>query len=755
MTEVMRLLFSGAITNHMHTVIFPPSSSLIDILQWRALHQPDSLAYAFLRDGEVEEARLNYAELDLRVRALAARLLAEAPPGARALLLYPPGLDFVIAFWACLAAGVIAVPAYPPGRLRQAHRVKSILADSQARLVLTTAALEAKMGSWLAQENGGEGCTIMSTDGLSEGWAAQWQAPLVLEQNLAFLQYTSGSTAAPKGVMVSHGNLLHNLHMLRHSRRMLFEGNQAQLEVKSLIVGWLPSYHDMGLIGAVLQSVYMGGGYVLMSPTAFLQRPMRWLRTISHYGASMAGAPSFAYDLCVRSAGPEQLEGLDLSCLEVLYNGAEPIHHASMERFASHFAPCGFRREAFTPCYGLAEATLMVTTKESGSGPVVRRIDAAALEQHCVREAEGPQSRALVGCGPPGLGEQLAIVDPQTFEPCPHDRVGEIWVAGLHVAQGYWQRPKESQETFGARLAGGEGPFLRTGDLGFFREGQLFITGRIKDLIIIRGRNYYPQEIERFVEQSHDALRLGCCAAFSVEVEGAEHLVLVAEVERTHVRHLAVDEVVTAIRGAVSTEFQLPVGGVALIKTGGSYKTSSGKIQRQASRTAFLENKLEICGEWFTAALKKARNPELSSSVVLPSQRPPDPSAETPVASGNRPRPQPTASQIQRWLEEWLASHLEAAGGLDPSRAFADYGMDSLRAVELAADLSDWLQVPLDPTLSFSYPTISELVQHLAAPRSTPQAPTATHVLSELSEVEMYQLLAAELEVGKNHQDKK
>lgn len=733
----------------MNTVVLPPSSSLIDILQWRALHQPDSLAYAFLRDGEVEEARLTYAELDLRVRALAARLQAEAPPGARALLLYPPGLDFVIAFWACLAAGVIAVPAYPPGRLRQAHRVKSILADSQARLVLTTAALEGKIGSWLAQENGGEDWTVMNTDGLPEGWAAQWQAPLVLEQNLAFLQYTSGSTAAPKGVMVSHGNLLHNMRMLRHGLRMLFEGNQAQLGVS-----WLPTHHDMGLVGMVLQPVYVGGGCVLMSPSAFVQRPMRWLRAISHYGASVSAAPSFAYDLCVRSAGPEQLEGLDLSCLEVLYNGSEPIHHESMERFAVHFAPCGFRREAFTPCYGLAEATLMVSTKESGSAPVVRRIDVAALEQHCARDTEGPQSRALVGCGPPGMGEQLAIVDPQTFEPCPHDRVGEIWVAGLHVAQGYWQRPKESQEIFGARLAGGEGPFLRTGDLGFLREGQLFITGRIKDLIIIRGRNYYPQEIERFVEQSHDALRPGCCAAFSVEVEGAEHLVLVAEIERTHVRHLAVDEVVTAIRAAVSTEFQLQVGGVALIKTGGTYKTSSGKIQRQASRTAFLDNKLEICGEWFTAALKKACNPEVSSSVVLPSQRPPEPSAETPVASGNRPRPQPTASQIQRWLEKWLASHLEAAGGLDPSRAFADYGMDSLRAVELAADLSDWLQVPLDPTLSFSYPTISELAQHLAAPRSTPQTPTATHVLNELSGVEMDQLLAAELEVGKNHQDK-
>jgi len=737
----------------MNTAIPPPSSLLNEILQWRALHQSDGLAYAFLRDGEVEEATLTYAELDLRVRALAARLQAEASPGARALLLYPSGLDFMVAFFACLASGVVAVPAYPPGRLRQAHRVKSILADSQAKLVLTTAALEVNIRSWLAQEDGGESCTIMSTDGLPDEWAARWQSPLVRQQDLAFLQYTSGSTAAPKGVMVSHGNLLHNLRMFRHSGRMRFNEPQTQREANTLTVGWLPLYHDMGLIGGVLQSVYTGGGCVVMSPTAFLQRPMRWLRAISRYGASMSGAPSFAYDLCVRSAGPEQLEGLDLSCLEVLYNGSEPIHHQSMDRFASHFAACGFRREAFAPCYGLAEATLMVSTKERGSGPVVRQIDVAALEQHCVRDAEGPQSRALVGCGPPGLGEQLAIVDPQTFEPCPDDRVGEIWVAGLHVAQGYWQRPKESQETFGARLAGGEGPFLRTGDLGFVREGQLFITGRIKDLIIIWGRNYYPQDIERFVEQSHAALRPGCCAAFSVEVEGTEHLVLVAEIERTHLRHLAVDDVVTAIRGAVSAEFELQVAGVALIKTGSSYRTSSGKIQRQASRTAFLENKLDIVGEWLMTALRKAPKPDGSSPVVLPLQRPSVPGAEAPVASGSRPRSQPTASQIHRWLEAWLASHLGVTAGLDPSRAFADYGMDSVRAVELATDLSDWLQVPLDPTLSFSYPTISELVQHLAAPRSTPQRPPATHVSSELSSGDIDPLLTAEVKVGQDHED--
>jgi acyl-CoA synthetase (AMP-forming)/AMP-acid ligase II len=396
------------------------------------------------------------------------------------------------------------VPAYPPRLHRRDDRLEEIVRDARPRFVLTTAALLSRLGE--PAERPGDALWI-AIDAIPDALAEFWRAPDLGSGDLAFLQYTSGSTASPKGVMVTHGNLLDNEERIRRAFRQSEE---------SVVVGWLPLYHDMGLIGNVLQPLWSGGRCILMSPGAFLQRPARWLEAISRYRATTSGGPSFAYDLCVRRVGPEQRAGLDLSSWQVAFNGAEPVRRATMERFAEAFAPCGFRREAFIPCYGLAEATLLVT-----AGRVTAVADGSDRSDGSVR------STAVVSCGsvPEGEegGSELRIVEPETGRACGAGEEGEIWVAGPSVAAGYWNRPEETREVFGA-MAGGEGPFLRTGDLGFLRHGELFVTGRIKDLIILRGRNHYPQDLELTAERAHAALRPGGSAAFSVEGEDEEQL---------------------------------------------------------------------------------------------------------------------------------------------------------------------------------------------------------------------------------------
>src|SRR5437588_1323266 len=399
----------------------------------------------------------------------------------------------------------------------------------------------------------------------------------------------------PKGVVLTHGNLLHNLTLI-----------QRYFEITSAARGvtWLPPYHDMGLIGMILGTVYAGVESTIMSPVAFLQRPIRWLQAISNTGATVSGGPNFAYDLCVRKITPEQKATLDLSSWSIAVNGAEPVRPETLDRFVEAFAPCGFRRETFYPCYGLAEASLIVAGGQKAAIPVVKTFQAAGLAQNRVVMAdaeawhENENLRMLVGSGQVAASQKIVIVDPESLTQCLAGQVGEIWVSGPSVAQGYWQKPEETECTFRAYLAGtGEGPFLRTGDLGFLQDEELFVTGRLKDLIIIRGRNHYPQDIELTVEQCHPALPADCGVAFSVDASGEERLVIVYEVERQY-RNLNVDEVVESIRQAVAEHNALQVYAVVLIKMSSIPKTSSGKLQRRASRDAFLAGNLEVVGEW-------------------------------------------------------------------------------------------------------------------------------------------------------------
>ncbi|MBD2448798.1 fatty acyl-AMP ligase [Nostoc sp. FACHB-152] len=568
-------------------------STLVDLLSYRTQNQSEQQAYIFLKNGEIEAQKLTYGELHLKAQAIATSLQSLNVYGERALLLYQPGLDFIAGFLGCLYAGVIAVPAYPPRKNQNLSRLQAIAQDAQAKIILTSTFLLNSLQASSVQE----GLDIsklhwLATDDLSSDLAKAWQPPQLDSNNIAFLQYTSGSTGNPKGVIVSHGNLLANLAVIHK----LF-GHTPNSQ--GLI--WLPPYHDMGLIGGILQPLYGGFPVALMAAADFLQKPMRWLQAISRYKATTSGGPNFAYDLCIRKTTPEHLENLDLSSWEVAFTGAEPVRVETMEKFAATFAPCGFRKEAFYPCYGMAETTLIVSGGHKTALPVSCNIEGTALEQNRVVKVKdiNADTRTIVGCGQSPTEQKVVIVNPESLVPCDPEQIGEIWVAGPSVAQGYWNNPEQTDNTFHAYLADTkEGPFLRTGDLGFLQDGELFITGRLKDVIIIRGQNHYPQDIELTVENSHPSLRLGCGAAFAIDYKGSEELVIVHEVERSYLRKLNVQEVVDSIRQTVASQHGLQVFATSLIKPGSIPKTSSGKIRRQACRTAFLAGSLDVVEDW-------------------------------------------------------------------------------------------------------------------------------------------------------------
>jgi acyl-CoA synthetase (AMP-forming)/AMP-acid ligase II len=557
------------------------ATTIVEVLQARAAATPDATAFSFLADGAEEGPRLTFAQLDGRARAVAAALGDFAGPGDRALLLYAPGLEFIPAFFGCLYAGVVPVPAYPPrpDRLAQSwEALGNITDDCWPTVVLTTRDLAAALWGAAAAPRLAAlpwVCTEVVDAARGDAWRGRPPDPGAL----ALLQYTSGSTASPRGVRVTHRNLIHNQHLMREA-----DGPDG----RGVGVCWLPLYHDMGLLGGAIQAVFQGVPCVMMSPLGILQRPARWLHAISRYKARISGGPNFAYELCVDRVTDEQKATLDLSGWSVAILGGEPISHRTLDRFAAAFAPCGFRAEAFSPCYGLGEATLFVAGRRP-SAPAVRTVSAAALERGRVAEAEpgSPDGRSFVSCGTPWLDMQLIIVDPDALTTCPPGRVGEIWVSGPSVADGYWGRPEETERTFRAFLRDtGAGPFLRTGDLGFVADGELYVTGRLKDLLIINGRNHYPQDIEQTVQAVHPALRAGCGAAFETCRDGRPLLVVVQEVERRS-RDLDPGRLLGDVREAVAQRHAVHVHDLLLLEFGGLPKTSSGKVQRHRCRLGY------------------------------------------------------------------------------------------------------------------------------------------------------------------------
>lgn len=536
------------------------SNTLVEVVRERAAGQGSEVWLRYLVTGEVTGpiVELTFGELERRAIAIAAALQQRASAGDRALLLYPSGVDFITALVGCLFAGIIPVPAYPPDLAkpeRAIAKLYGITGDCSATLALTSTEFFPMLERLVPP-----GTSCLATDTCSGG---AWTPPEITPETIALLQYTSGSTGAPKGVVLTHRHLIANERSIA-----------AGMGAVETVVGWLPIFHDMGLIGNVLQTLCVGSPLILMSPVAFLKRPARWLEAISHFRATTSGGPNFAYDLCARRVTDEECARLELSSWKVAYCGAEPIREATYQRFLDRFAERGFATTTFYPCYGLAEATLFVAGNRRGTAPRSRSFAAEALDRGEVVEGEG---RVLVSCGAPSPGDEIRIVDPDRKTPT--SGIGEIWVRGPGVANGYWNRA--SDDIFRARLADGDGPYLRTGDLGFLHGGELFIAGRRKDMIILAGRNLFPQDIEVAIEAAVPAVRKGCCAAFSIDHDGDERLVIMAEHDGV------ADDTMRAIKSAVAQHCQAAVFDVVLVGKGGVPKTSSGKLERYACRRQY------------------------------------------------------------------------------------------------------------------------------------------------------------------------
>jgi phthiocerol/phenolphthiocerol synthesis type-I polyketide synthase C len=680
--------------------------TLLDLMRQRAERYRDKVAfdYCHYSPGGEEHSRLTFHELDIKARAIASTLQRQGAAGERVLVLCPSGLDFIAGFFGCIYAGAVAVPVHPPVRNRVFGRVASIVADAQAGFVLTTAELQAELKAAVDDLAGGSSLQWCAVDAVIPAAAVEWVVPDVDASATALVQYTSGSTSSPKGVMVSHRNLLHNLDAIR---RAWGHGDD-----NAIAVFWLPLHHDMGLIGSILEVIYVGCTSFLMPPEAFIERPMRWLEALSRHGGTITAAPNFAYELCVERSSEEERAALDLSNWSTAMCGAEPVSAATLQRFADAFRPAGFRPEAFNPVYGLAEATLLVSGGPDWAVPVVRHVDGVALREHHVVNVapEHPAATPFVGCGRAQHGHEIVIVDPATRRPCAASEVGEIWLAGGSIAQGYWGRPAETEETFSAFLAdSGRGPFFRTGDLGFQLEGELFIAGRLKDLIVIRGRNYYPEDIEATVQNSHPALLRGRGAAFSATPQsgGSERLIVAQEVDRDRIVDVDVSEVIDAIRTAITENHEIQPYAVHLLEPLRIPTTSSGKIRRSRCRQRFLDGDLEVFAEWHAPS--------------LPDPRPAAPPAEeAPVGEGRG------AGEIAAWIVSQLSRELGLSPTeIDTSLPFAHYGLDSVRAIRLTAALEAWLQRELSPIVAYEYPTIDLLSEQLAEDAPADESPVA------------------------------
>jgi acyl-CoA synthetase (AMP-forming)/AMP-acid ligase II/acyl carrier protein len=715
---------------------------MVELLAGQAAEQPDRIAFTFLddRDGATD---ITFGELERRARTIAARLQLELNPGDRALLVFPAGLEFIAAFFGCMYAGVVAVPATYPKPKRPMPRLQRIALDCDAHVALSTAQTLTTLDPELLSTDAATSSWI-AADELDEALADMWQPPAITGSDLAFLQYTSGSTSDPKGVMVSHANLLNNLECIRRSFGI---GDSDDDDESSTGVFWLPAYHDMGLIGGILMPLYMGGRVVLMSPTAFLHKPMRWLQAIHDYHAIITGAPNFAYEYCVRRTSAEERAALDLSRWRLAFCGAEPIRAETLTHFAQAFSGAGFRMQAFYPCYGLAECTLLAAGPDYRDEPRILAVNRAALAEHRVAPECGEPAamvQRLVGCGPPVPGHCIVIVNPDTSRECADSEVGEILIQGPSVTGGYWNREEETESVFGATVEGRDGRFLRTGDLGFFRDGQLYVTGRVKDVIIIRGRNHYPQDIEQSAEEAHPAVLAG--AAFALDDAGGERLVVVHQLDRQY-RGSDYHQIEQAIRRSIVEQHELDPYAIVLIRQTSLPITSSGKVQRNLCREQYLADELRVVHCWTNPAIGREHKapskgrvqvqihdegvavrsdadapvaasssdalatvsvPESSSNGALFGVRPPRPGAS--VVELDR-----AAERIEAWMLEWLIARLGIeVADISRDRPFAELGVDSLTAVELSHELEEQFGVPLPPIVAWNYPTPAALSRYLA-----------------------------------------
>jgi len=656
-----------------------PTNSLVGVLRAYALSHPNSIPFTYLADGEQEEQNLTYAEFDQQARKIAASLQAQHLEGERVLLLFPQGLEYLIALFGCFYAGVIAVPAYPPRNNRNLKRLLSIMADCNARYFLTDRACAAHMQQ-MKQDFSAYQFLVYEDLGRTD---ADWKERAVKADDIAYLQYTSGSTGNPKGVIIRHQYMVVNAKQCQSSYS----------DDMYCALNWIPMYHDMGLMS--MMSYFMRNARCyFMSPAHFVQKPLRWLQAISRYGVQFTLAPNFAFDLCCEKIDDTKLDGLNLSTLKDVITGSERVRLPTMIAFHNKFKKCGFHIDAFIPSYGLAEATLIVTTTGPGHSPVVvphHDLNRARTLDESDLRMDGSQEYHLSN-GLPVAGASIKIVSPQTRQPMEESEEGEIWVHFPgSVSEGYWEKEQVSQEVFHNYLPGEEGKrYLRTGDLGFLKNGELFVTGRIKDMIIVRGSNYYPQDIEFEVQASHKALEQNAGAAFAVEAEGQEQLTIVQEVKRSAWRTVDPDETIEALRQAVANTFEIMPHHIMLIRPMSLPKTSSGKIQRNTTRQQLLEGKLRVIREWQQSAEKEEQSVE-------------------DIEAG-----QVDKNSIQLWLQRKIAEKAKMQPDEIVMDASArDYPLESVDAVYITTELSDWLKVDLNADVFWAFDTIGELVDFL------------------------------------------
>lgn len=666
------------------------AETLVEIAIFRAKNESDKLAFAFLENGEKQTSTFTYQALDTRARSIAAQLQSMNLQNERALLIYESGPDYLDSFFGCLYSGIISVPLHPPGKNKSLSRISAIANDSGAKVILSTEEIKKELEKDFAADEVLKNLDWITTETISNDNADKWNHPDINSGTLAYLQYTSGSTGTPKGVMVNHRNLIHNINIIDKSHPHAKD---------SVMVTWLPIHHDMGLIYGMLLPFVCGYPCYYMTPQAFVQKPLRWLEAISKYKGTHNAAPNFAFELCVNKISPEQKKTLDLSSWKVAMNASEPVRAETITRFADYFNECGFEEKYFCPGYGLAEGTLILSANFKDSELVKVRFNDNELEKNnkaVTADENDFNSKVHIGHSNSIEDTRIAIVNPVTLIECAEGEVGEIWSSGISIAQGYWKRADATEETFRAFIKDtNEGPFLRTGDLGFIKNNELYITGRHKDLIIVRGQNHYPQDIEYTVESSHPCLRLGCVGAFAMDVEGEEHVGIVQEIQKNFVNDFDLDEVVKSIRKAVSEEHDLQVYSITLIQPGTIPKTSSGKIQRGACRQGVEEGTLDVIARWNQKESNDSRNKSASKQ--------------------NEKKFIVNITNLREWLINRVSNLLFVEKDkIDINEPFAAYGMDSLKAVQLSGDLEALLQKELPATLVYDYPSIKLLSNFLS-----------------------------------------
>jgi acyl-CoA synthetase (AMP-forming)/AMP-acid ligase II/acyl carrier protein len=667
------------------------SQVLHALLRERARTMPQSVGYEFF-ESPSESATLSYGALDTHARRIAAWLQDAHLSKASAVLAFPPGLEFIEAFWGCVYAGVVAIPV--PPMQEHGSKLLAIVRDSRAGVVLTTSSVIKRVEETLSSIDG-RTCALVNTRNITADHASQWTEPSITTDDIAYLQYTSGSTSAPRGVVVSHANVLANLAEIDE---VFAHG------LGDACVSWLPHFHDMGLVYGVLQPPFCGIPAHLLSPRAFIQNPLQWLQLIDAKGATHSGGPNFAYDLCVERIPPASCEGLDLSRWRVAFNGAEPVRRKTLERFAAAFQPFGFREDSFCPAYGLAEATLKVTCH--ARRPLVYQRMRSAHENPAVSTEES----FVTGCGSPSGQTVVRIVDPERMIACAPDVIGEVWVAGPGVARGYWGRPEQTAAAFGARL-GADGPFLRTGDLGFFHDGELFVTGRLKDVIIIRGVNYYPQDIEATAETAHSAVRPSRAAAFGIADGDTEHLVIAVEVVR-HCEESEWRDAAAAIAAAVSRRHGIVPRSIAVVCEGRLPRTTSGKLQRYLCRAGFLDGNLATLGQVHFQDKRQPLHTMTSPSLLLQLNS---------AQAGER------RAVIERYfLDLAIRVTKRSIKDCDPQVSLVSLGVDSLAAAEIAFEVERDLRVALEQVqvLTMTLRELSKYVLDLLDGTGEESAPT-------------------------------